>query len=149
MVKVVIADDSALVRERLAALVSDLEDVELVGQASNAPEAIEITQRLKPDVVILDVRMPGGNGIQVLEAIKKKNAAPVAIILTAFPYPQYRKKCLEVGAEFFFDKATEFERVAQVVKQLADPSRCLGDSKERAGHERRQHNDADNEGAAC
>jgi YesN/AraC family two-component response regulator len=129
MLKVMIADDSALVRERLAALVSDLEDVELVGQASDAPEAIEIVQRLKPEVVILDVRMPGGNGIQVLEAIKKRNRAPVVIILTAFPYPQYRKKCLEAGAEYFFDKATEFERVAQVIEQLADPSRCLGDGR--------------------
>jgi DNA-binding NarL/FixJ family response regulator len=129
MLKVVIADDSALVRERLAALVSDLEDVELVGQAGNAIEAIEITQRLKPDVVILDIRMPGGNGIQVLEMIKANEAGPLVIMLTAFPYPQYRQKCLEAGAEYFFDKTTEFERVTQVVKQLAGPSRSLGDSQ--------------------
>jgi DNA-binding NarL/FixJ family response regulator len=130
MLKVVIADDSALVRERLAVLVSDLENVELVGQASNAPEAIEIIQRLRPDVVILDIRMPGGNGIQVLEVIKANNeVVPLIIMLTAFPYPQYRKKCLEAGAEYFFDKATEFERVAQVVKQLAAPSRCLEDNE--------------------
>jgi DNA-binding NarL/FixJ family response regulator len=129
MLKVVIADDSALVRERLAVLVSDLENVELVGQASNAPEAIEIIQRLRPDVVILDIRMPGGNGIQVLEVIKANEVVPLIIMLTAFPYPQYRKKCLEAGAEYFFDKATEFERVAQVVKQLAAPSRCLEDNE--------------------
>ena len=123
MLKVVIADDSALVRERLAALVSDLEHVELVGQASSAPEAFDVIQRLKPDVVILDIRMPGGNGIQVLEMVKTNEAGPLVIMLTAFPYPQYRKKCLEAGAGFFFDKATEFERVAQVIEQLAGPSR--------------------------
>lgn len=118
MLKVVIVDDSALVRERLAAMVSDLEGVELVGQAANASEALEIIQRLKPDAVILDIRMPGGNGIQVLETIKADEAAPVIIILTAFPYRQYRQKCLSAGADYFFDKATEFEQVAEVLKKM-------------------------------
>ncbi len=118
MLKVVIADDSALVRERLAAMVSDLESVEMVGQAGNAPEALDIVERLKPDVVILDIRMPEGNGIQVLEVIKADEESPVVIMLTAFPYPQYRQKCLEAGADYFFDKATEFDFVPAVLKQL-------------------------------
>jgi len=118
MLKVVIADDSALVRERLAALVSDVEGVEMVGQASNASDAIDISQRLKPDVVILDIRMPGGNGIQVLETIKASETGPVVIMLTAFPYPQYRDKCLKAGADYFFDKATELDSVPEVLKQL-------------------------------
>jgi len=116
--KVFTADDSALVRERLAALISEIEGLEVVGQAGSAPEALEGIQRLRPDAVILDIRMPGNNGIQVLEAIKKSTAAPVVIMLTAFPYPQYRKKCLEAGAEYFFDKATEFEQVAEVLKKM-------------------------------
>jgi YesN/AraC family two-component response regulator len=118
ILKVFIADDSALVRERLAALISELEGVEVVGQAEDAPEALEGIQRLRPDAVILDIRMPGNNGIQVLEAIKKSTAAPVVIMLTAFPYPQYRKKCLEAGADYFFDKATEFDQVAEVLKKI-------------------------------
>jgi DNA-binding NarL/FixJ family response regulator len=126
MLKVVIADDSALVRERLVVMVSDLEGVEVVGQATDAPEAMEIIQRLKPDVVILDIRMPGGNGFQVLETIKETGGAPVVIMLTAFPYPQYRDKCLAAGADYFLDKATEFVRVIPVIEQLAGPSRCSG-----------------------
>ncbi len=118
MLKVVIADDSAVVRERLVTLVSDLEDVELVGQASNAAEALEVIGRLKPDVVILDIRMPRGNGIQVLERIKANEASSVIIMLTAFPYPQYREKCLEAGADYFFDKADEFDSIPTVLKQL-------------------------------
>jgi YesN/AraC family two-component response regulator len=118
MLKVFVADDSALVRERLAALISEIEGVEVVGQAGDAPETLEGIQRLRPDVVILDIRMPGNNGIQVLEAIKKSTAAPVVIMLTAFPYPQYRKKCLDAGAEYFFDKATEFEQVAKVLEKM-------------------------------
>jgi DNA-binding NarL/FixJ family response regulator len=120
ILKVFIADDSSLVRERLAALVSDLKGVELVGQAGDAYEALEAIQRLRPDVVILDIRMPGGNGIQMLEAIKKGAAPPVVIMLAAFPYPQYHKKCLEMGADYFFDKSAEFERVVQVLKRMRD-----------------------------
>jgi len=113
-----IADDSPLLRERLASLVSNLEDVALVGEASNASEAIEAIRRLKPDVVILDIRMPGGNGIRVLKAIKGHATAPTVIMLTAFPYPQYREKCLAAGADYFFDKTTEFDRVPEVIEHL-------------------------------
>lgn len=120
--KVLIADDSALVRERLAALLSELKAIEVVGQGENADETLETIQRLRPDVVILDIRMPGGNGIRVLEAIKRDEAGPVVIMLTAFPYSQYRKKCLEAGAEYFFDKATEFERVGEVLQELQNES---------------------------
>jgi DNA-binding NarL/FixJ family response regulator len=66
--------------------------------------------------------MPGGNGIQVLEALKKSSMEPVVIVLTAFPYPQYRKKCLRAGAKYFFDKSTEFEQVAEVIEQLTSAS---------------------------
>jgi DNA-binding NarL/FixJ family response regulator len=118
MLRVFIADDSDLVRERLATMIAELEAVELVGQAEDAPGALEAIQGLKPDVAVLDIRMPGGNGIQILEEVKACEVAPVVIMLTAFPYPAYRKKCLEAGADFFFDKSTEFDRVAQVIQQL-------------------------------
>ncbi len=118
LLKVFIADDSAPVRERLAALISDLETVQLVGQAENGHDAMEAVRKLRPDVVILDIRMPEGNGFQVLEEIKKNVATTVVIMLTAFPYPQYRRKCLEAGAECFFDKTTEFDRVAEALEHL-------------------------------
>jgi DNA-binding NarL/FixJ family response regulator len=116
--KVFIADDSALMRQRLVSLLSEVEGVELVGQAGDAHEALEAIRRLKPDVAILDIRMPGGNGITVLEAVRAGEATPVVIMLTAFPYPQYRKKCLEAGADHFFDKATEFDSVLKALEQL-------------------------------
>jgi len=118
LLKVFIADDSAPVRERLAALISELEMVQLIGKAENGHDAMEAVRKLRPDVVILDIRMPDGNGFQVLEGIKKNVAAPAVIMLTAFPYPQYRKKCLEAGAECFFDKTTEFDRVAEALEHL-------------------------------
>jgi len=116
--KVFIADDSEVVCERLTALLSELPGIEIIGQAQNVPESIESIRALHPDIVILDIRMPGGSGIDVLEHIKKTNAAPVVIILTNYPYPQYRKKCMALGAEYFFDKSTEFEKVTEVLETL-------------------------------
>jgi DNA-binding NarL/FixJ family response regulator len=116
--KVFIADDSEVVCERLTIMLSELPGIEITGQAKDVGESIESIRRLHPDVVILDIRMPGGSGIDVLEDIKKNNAAPVVIVLTNYPYPQYRKKCMALGAEYFFDKATEFEKVTEVLETL-------------------------------
>jgi len=116
--KVFIADDSTVLRERLVEMLSDLPGIEIIGHAQDVPEAITAIKKLNPDVVILDIRMPGGSGIDVLQDIKKDKQAPLIIILTNYPYPQYRKKCLGLGADYFFDKSTEFERVPEIVKQL-------------------------------
>ena len=119
MLKVLIADSSSLVRERLAELISAVCDVELVGQADTARGTIQAIQRLRPDVAILDIRMAGGDGLRVLETVKAGESPPVVIVLAAFPYPQHRQKCLEAGAEHFLDKATEFEQIAKVLGGLA------------------------------
>lgn len=118
--KVFIADDSSVVRERLANLLVDFKDVQVIGYADNANDAVEFIQKLRPDAVILDIRMPGGSGIEVLHKIKSGSWAPVVIILTNYPYPQYRRRCLNAGADFFFDKSSEFEEIGEVFKQLME-----------------------------
>jgi two-component system LytT family response regulator/two-component system response regulator LytT len=118
MLTVLIANDSAPILERLATLVSEVDGIELVGQASNAPDAIETIRWLKPDVVILGISMPGGGGFQVLEAIQIAGVGPVVIVLSADPYPQYGKRCLEAGAGYFLDKATGFEQIPEILKEV-------------------------------
>lgn len=116
---VFIVDDSAIVRDRFEAIIAELDRVSLVGQASRGPGALEAIRDLEPDVVILDIRMPQGNGIEILKEMKANENSPRVIMLTAYPYPQYRQKCLAAGADHFFDKATEFDRVAEVLQQEA------------------------------
>jgi DNA-binding NarL/FixJ family response regulator len=116
--KVFIADDSPVLRERLEEMLSELSDIEILGYAQDVPETLASIKALQPDVVILDIRMPGGSGIDVLQDIKKADQSPLVVILTNYPYPQYRKKCMSLGADYFFDKSTEFEKVTTLFRQL-------------------------------
>jgi len=117
--KVLIADDSELMRKRLIKLISGLKGIDVI-EAEDCGETIKIIRELNPDVVILDIRMPGGSGINILHQIKKKKTGPTVIIFTNYPYPEYRKKCMELGADFFFDKSTEFNKISEVLKQLKE-----------------------------
>lgn len=113
-----IADDSDPVRERLITLLSEIAGANVVGQARSAAEAIEGIRGLNPDLVILDIQMPGGSGIDVLKTIKQHARPPVVMMLTNHVYPQYRKKCMEWGADFFLDKSEEFERLTAICESL-------------------------------
>ena len=117
--KVFIADDSLEIRKRIIAMLSDIERIDLIGQAENVQDAISSIHELSPDVVILDIRMPGGSGIDVLKTIEKKNRIPVVIMLTNYPRSQYGNKCLDAGADFFFEKSIEFEKVMEVVTSMS------------------------------
>jgi DNA-binding NarL/FixJ family response regulator len=117
--RVLIVDDSLIVRERVATMLADLQSgIEVVGQAGEVDEAILATRRLKPDAVILDISMPGKSGIEALQAITQDPPAPLVMMLTNYPYAQYRKKCLEAGADFFYDKSTEFCKVSETFRRL-------------------------------
>lgn len=116
--KVVIADDSSLVRERLISLLSALKDVEIIGQAQDAREAMDSIQRLAPEAVILDIQMPGGSGIEVLRQIKQTMPPPIVIMLTNYAAAPYREACLALGADYFFNKSTEFEQLVEAVRTL-------------------------------
>ena len=118
--KILIVDDSAIIRSRLTSLLSDLPHVEIVDEADDAPQALELIRLRKPDVVILDIHLTHGSGLNLLPDIKRDRPAVVVIILTNYPYPQYRDKCLADGADFFFDKSSEFERVISVVESIGD-----------------------------
>ena len=117
-IKVFIADDSLIVREHLVTMFDELAGIEIVGQAENVAESISAIEELKPDVIILDIRMPGGSGIDVLQHVKQDKVTPLVIILTNYPYPGYRQKCLQAGADFFLDKSTEFDQIPKLFEQL-------------------------------
>ena len=117
--KVIIADDSDVFRSRLINLLSDDPAIGIVGEARDGMGAIILIEKYKPDVVILDIRMPRETGFSVLKKVKKQEAAPVVIMLTNYPYKEYRERCQKDGADYFFDKASEFEKIPAVLQEIA------------------------------
>lgn len=115
---ILVVDDSRIVRDRLVSLLDTMEGVDVVEQAADERSAILTNINLKPNVIILDIRMGETNGIQLLKKLKDTSPDRKIIMLTNFPYPQYRKKCLEEGADYFLDKSTEFDEVPRIIKEM-------------------------------
>ncbi|MBI5652322.1 MAG: response regulator transcription factor [Chloroflexi bacterium] len=121
--KIFLVDDSVVFLQRLKRMLADVKEIQVIGETGNAYQAPDMILKQKPDVVILDIHLLNGSGIDVLQSLKKAKPAPAVIVLTNYPYPQYRQKCLEAGADFFFVKSTEFEQVVPALKQLIQRAR--------------------------
>ena len=116
--KVLIADDSDLISGRLVETLSKVTGIDAIDLAKTVSEASEAAGRLNPDVIVLDIQMPGGTGFDVLDYMKRTQVRSTVIVLTNFAYPQYRKKAFEHGASFFLDKSNDFTKVRDVIEQL-------------------------------
>jgi DNA-binding NarL/FixJ family response regulator len=116
--KVVIADDSSLWRDRIKSSLYGNNNISVVGEAVNGIEALELIRKLHPDLAIIDIRMPEINGIQVLKKTRELKLNVKVCILTNYPYPQYRKRCLEAGADYFLSKTEDFENIKIVITDM-------------------------------
>lgn len=116
--KIFLVDDSKLVVQRLRDLLRDVPGVELAGVADDVAEATRSILEIQPEAVILDLQLPNGTGIDVLQAVKAVCPQIVVIICTNYPYSQYRRKCFEAGANYFLDKAADFENLPDILRSL-------------------------------
>jgi DNA-binding NarL/FixJ family response regulator len=121
--RVFVADDAAIIRTRLTAMLGRIEGVEVVGEAENGQAAVMGIEKTEPDVVLLDLNMPDGSGIGVLKALGDKIRRVRFVVLTNYATPHYRKKCLEMGATRFFDKSNEFIKAIEYVQCLTEEFR--------------------------
>lgn len=121
-INVVVVDDSEVIRDRITVLLSEIPTVNIVGYADNPLSATELIVKNNPDVIILDIFLAGGSGIHVLKNIRSKKISSKVIMLTNYAQEEYRKKCFEEGADFFFDKSSEFDRVIEIVSKLSTAS---------------------------
>ena len=118
-VRVMLAEDSEIIRDRLVEMLHEADHVDLVGIARDAPEALALFHAVQPEAVILDIQMPGGNGMDVLQTIRHSDRTCTVIMLTSYNSDYLRQRCLDGGANFFLDKATEFERVLDVLDGMS------------------------------
>lgn len=116
--KVLIADDSKILQERLYGLIEECEFVTGIEQAFNTIDAKDIIQKKKIDIVISDIRMPGGGGFDLLEYIRIYHKGIKVILITNYPYPQYSAKAKELGAEYFLSKSDELEELIPVIEKI-------------------------------
>lgn len=120
MLQICIVDDSRPIRERLVALVLALPGIRNVTEAASVEQAEALFREGLPDVVILDIRLPDGSGITLLEELMRQERPPKVIVFTDFAYPQYRARCLELGAHRFLEKSTEFQQIPGIIAQILE-----------------------------
>lgn len=117
-IKVFIADDHALFRRGVVELLREEPDFTPVGEADNGPDAVKLCRQLVPDVVLLDVHMPGGSGLDVIRALKQQPALQV-LMLTISEKDEDLMTAIEAGADGYMLKATEPAALAQAIRQVA------------------------------
>lgn len=114
-IKVLLVDDQPILLQGLVGLLSQQESFDIVGQANNGQQAIQLVEQLKPDVVLMDIRMPILNGVEATKAIKEKHEDVVIIILTTFEEDEYILEALAYGASGYLLKDIKPNQLIQAI----------------------------------
>jgi two-component system response regulator DevR len=118
--KILVVDDSPLVAPRIRSLLDNLAPDITVGEAENATETLGLMEEVTPDVVLLDLNLGQENGVELLTQIKMKYSSVIVVVFTNHSEAYYKEICREAGADYFFDKSTEFEMLPKMLQQLAE-----------------------------
>ncbi len=130
-VRLLVCDDHEVIRTGLAALLADT-DIEIVGEAANGKEALRLAQKLKPDVILLDIRMPDGDGLSTLEKLRSKVPGSRVVMLSTYDNPTYVARAVALGAADFVLKGSSREALVATIQAAA-----AGESPCHAGELRR------------
>ncbi|MCF3129662.1 response regulator [Streptomyces olivochromogenes] len=133
-IRVLLADDQALLRGTFKILFDSTEDIEVVGEASDGHEAVELTHAQRPDVVLMDIRMPGTDGLDATRAISEAEdlAAVKVLILTTFENDEYVAEALRAGASGFLGKGAQPDELLDAVRTVAAGEALLSPAATRA-----------------
>jgi DNA-binding NarL/FixJ family response regulator len=118
-ISVFIVDDHHLVREGLAALLQQEADIEVVGEAADGKEAVEGVLRLKPAVVLMDISMPGMDGIEATRRILEQDPAGRVLVLSQYEHEEYVRRVVQVGAAGYILKSSVAEELRRAVRAVA------------------------------
>jgi DNA-binding NarL/FixJ family response regulator len=147
-IRVLVVDDDALVRAGLSMLLAGAEDMEIVGEATDGSEVPEAVAEHEPDVVLMDIRMPGMDGLAATELLRAQDDAPEVIVLTTFEADDYVLRALRAGAGGFLLKDTPPAEIVRAVRAVAagepmlSPTitrRLIGHLRDGEADDRRRH----------
>ena len=136
--RVFLADDSSLVREKMRRLLSALPRIIICGEAADAKEAVTAIHASAADAVILDIDLHESSGLDVLAELKRKDTAPVVIILTIHAFEEMGRYYLDAGADHYFEKGANFDDLLNLLERLSleqASSRSTQPSRETEAHE--------------
>jgi len=117
-IKVLVADDHTILRQGIKALLANQEGIEVVGEAKDGREAIKVIEELLPDVILMDIAMPGLNGAEATRRIKKKFPKMKVLVLTMYANEEYIFQILNAGANGYLVKETAFQDLISAIKAV-------------------------------
>ena len=121
MLKILLVDDSEFILQRIRYLLEGMRQIKEIRTATSAEEAHEWLESYNPELVFLDINLPGKNGLQMLKDIRSSNVIdPVIVILTNNTLSGYRTECMQAGADYFLDKAKDFSAIPDIIHQTAE-----------------------------
>lgn len=116
--RVIIADDSDMIRERLQQMLCSNMKVQLVGSFRNGLDALDAMRTLNPDLAIIDIKMPGKSGLGILKEIRDENISVKILMLTFYSSEFYRQQAMKNGADYFLSKVDDFEKIPAVIDRI-------------------------------
>jgi DNA-binding NarL/FixJ family response regulator len=116
---VYLVEDSLAIRARLAQTIQGIAGARLAGEAGTVSAAIDGIRATHPGVVILDLQLEDGSGLEVLKAVRPASPAMHVAVLTNYATDQHRRACMDAGAEYFLDKSSDFPRIREIVEEWA------------------------------
>jgi DNA-binding NarL/FixJ family response regulator len=119
MIRVVVVDDHAVVRAGLVAILASARDVECVGTAGDGTSALQLVERLGPDVVLLDISMPGGGGVSVIRELRRTGRPVRILVLTSYSDPDLVVDVVQAGADGYLLKENQAEAILDAVRAVA------------------------------
>lgn len=119
MIRIVVADDHPVVRDGVAATLSAVEDFTVVGQAASGPEAVDLVSALAPDVVVMDLRMPGGGGVDAVRELRRRGSRTGVLVLTTYDTDADTVAAIEAGAIGYLLKDTPARTLVDAVRSTA------------------------------
>ncbi|HJQ40369.1 MAG TPA: response regulator transcription factor [Thermoanaerobaculia bacterium] len=125
MIRVCLVEDQTIVREGLRALLKLNPDIAVVAEAADGDEAIGVIEREKPDVVLLDLRMPKRDGVGLLKALRERGTQPPSLILTTFDDDSMLFEAVRAGAKGWLLKDVSLERLTSAIRTLAAGGTCI------------------------
>ena len=128
MIRVLLVDDQHLVREGFARLLRDVDDIEVVGEAADGTSAVELARETHPDVVLMDVRMPGMDGIEATAKVVRDRPEVRVLMLTTFDLDEAVHRALQAGASGFLLKDTPYDQLIHAIRVVARGDAVLAPS---------------------